>query len=222
MKNYLIVESQNDKFFIDALINHLNLTNVKVSDATICNIDDYEYMNGLDHKKLCQAIGHVKDESEKSSESFNLGIIIDWDDKTLEDRLELVNTAIVTVFENTNSITATNELLAVSNDFNIACYFNGIDKKGELETVLKHIKSEVSTYADCLDTWRNCLAPSTVSQKEFDKFWVAQYIRYDTCSKKEKNQVSKYCTLEAAMKKSIWDFKNPCLDELKSFLQLFA
>ena len=224
MKNYLIVESKNDKFFINAFIAHLKLINIKVSDATICNIDDYECMDGLNHKKLCQAIGHVKDESEKDSEVFNLGIIIDWDNDTSEQRLKLINTAISEVFQNEDKLLAINQFLAVSQDFNIACYFNGIDEKGELETVLKHIKptNQDSKYADCLDAWRTCLAPSPLSQKEFDKFWVAQYIRYDTCSRQEKKQVSTYCTFEAAMKKPIWDFENPCLDNLKSFLQLFA
>jgi hypothetical protein len=51
---------------------------------------------------------------------------------------------------------------------------------------------------------------------------VAQYIRYDTCSKKEKKQVATKCTFQAAMGKAIWNFDNEKLDDLKAFLKIFS
>jgi hypothetical protein len=222
MKNYLIVESQNDKYFIEAMIRHLNLSNVEVSNATICNIDDYECMDGLNEQKIVQALRHLSDKSEKSPDDFNVGLLIDWDDKTLEERLSLLNNAIRQVFEETSPLTAINQFVTAQEGFNIACFFNGVNQKGELETLLKAIKSQDSTFADCLDKWRDCVGNENLSQKEFDKFWVAQYIRYDTCSKKEKKQVATKCTFQAAMGKPIWNFDDEKLDELKVFLKIFS
>ncbi|MEY4904623.1 MAG: hypothetical protein RLZZ292_2438 [Bacteroidota bacterium] len=222
MKNYLIVESINDKFFLEACLAHLKLNNTEVSNATICGIDDYESMGGLDPEKLRLAISHLKDKSDKSSEPFNIGIVIDWDGQALSERLALVNTAIQKVFKNNNNLTAINQFITVAEDVKMACYFNGVNGKGELETVLKEIKSEPSNSANCLNTWRDCIKPQNISQKEFDKFWITVYTRYDTCSKKEKNQAQKNCSFEAAMKKPIWKFDHPCLQELQAFLTLFS
>ncbi len=221
------MESQNDKFFLDALIAHLNLS-IEVSNATICNIDDYECMNGLNIQKIAESLGFLKTKSEKKPDNTqkiyidaNVGIVIDWDGKPIAERLSLINAAIKTVFNTTAELTAINQFITVEEGFKIACYFNGIDEQGELETVLKAIKSQNSKHADCLDSWRKCLEPETISQKDFDKFWVAQYIRYDTCAKKERNQVVKNCTFEPAMKKPIWDFDHACLSDLRAFLNLF-
>ncbi len=221
IQNYLIVESQNDKFFLNALIAHLNLSTIEVSNATICKIDDYECMEGLNVGKISSTLGDLKDKFDKRPEYFNVGIVIDWDGKPIAERLKLINDAIKTVFNTKEELTAINQFITVEEGFQIACYFNGIDEQGELETVLKAIKSQDSKHADCLDSWRKCLEPGTISQKDFDKFWVAQYIRYDTCVKKERNQVVKNCTFEPAMKKPIWDFEHDYLTDLRTFLRLF-
>lgn len=228
IKNYLIVESQNDKFFLDALIAHLNLS-IEVSNATICKIDDYECMNGSDVRKIAEALRFLKNEYEKPFDNTkkiyidaNVGIVIDWDGKPIAERLGLINDAIKIIFNTAEELTAINQFITVEEGFKIACYFNGIDEQGELETVLKAIKTQNSKHADCLDTWRKCLGKKNpISQKDFDKFWVAQYIRYDTCAKKERNQVIKNCTFEPAMKKPIWDFDHAHLSDLRAFLRLF-
>lgn len=98
--------------------------------------------------------------------------------------------------------------------------------KGELETVLKMIKKKDSIYADCLSSWRDCVNKSldnnkeNIKDKDFDKFWVNNYIRFDTCSKKEQKQAEKKCTLEKSFEKDVWDFDNKILDDLKNFLKL--
>ncbi len=50
-KNILIVESENDKYFIESLTEYLNLSEVDI-DTPICSIDDYECLNGLSKAKL--------------------------------------------------------------------------------------------------------------------------------------------------------------------------
>jgi hypothetical protein len=100
--------------------------------------------------------------------------------------------------------------------------------KGELETVLKAIKSENSIYADCLQSWQECIKKRGINDslglkdKDFDKFWVQVYMRYDTCSKEEQKQAGRKCNNEASMNKSIWNFDHECLDKMKSFLMLFS
>lgn len=42
MSNLLIVESKNDKLFLEALIEHLNLSYIQVDEYPICYIDEFE------------------------------------------------------------------------------------------------------------------------------------------------------------------------------------
>ena len=50
MSNILIVESKNDKIFIEKLIEILNFDNIEI-DELIC-VDNYEDLDGWDSKKL--------------------------------------------------------------------------------------------------------------------------------------------------------------------------
>jgi hypothetical protein len=75
----------------------------------------------------------------------------------------------------------------------LACYFTKVDGKGELKTVLKAIKSQDSTHADCLDRWRECVTTSggKITDKSFDKLWIANYIRDDTSTAADKKHAAK-------------------------------
>ena len=77
---------------------------------------------------------------------------------------------------------------------------------GELETLLKTIKTKPSIYADCLYEWKKCIEnqfqsdidrklTKTISEKDFDKFGLNNYIRFDTCSSYEKKQAYRKCSL---------------------------
>ena len=232
MKNVLIVESKNDKFFIEALIKHLNLNTLEVSKAVIYKIEDFEFLNGLDSNKLNNALDAAKLKLNKS-EFPKLGVLIDQDNKTVQERLQLLNNSIKEVFEiKENALKAINQLFEIKSDnfqsFNIATHFTNIDGKGNLETVLRTIKSQSSVYADCLQSWQDCLIKNKVNNSEgikpvdFEKLWVQFYIRFDTCSVEEQKQAGRKCTNEPAMKKPIWDFEHPSLENLKSFLKLFS
>ena len=88
MKSLIIVESHNDKYFIEKLRDELGLTNIKI-DEPICNIHDYECLNGLSEKKLQQTLKEIKfDEYQK------IGIIIDADNEGIEKRIDLINSCI--------------------------------------------------------------------------------------------------------------------------------
>ncbi|MEI6442109.1 MAG: DUF3226 domain-containing protein [Nostocales cyanobacterium ELA583] len=185
-------------------------------------------MNGLNPTKLKNALKDLKADIQKG-EIERVGIIIDIDDQVEIDRINFVNECIQEVFPESQSLEEVKRFININFDvFNIqlACYFINLNGKGELETVLKEIKTQNSDYADCLETWKDCLNnhDKSISVKEFNKFWVSIYIRFDTCSKKEKKQAKRKCSFESAMSEKtwIWDFEHPTLNDLKEFLQMFC
>ena len=150
MKSLIIVESHNDKYFIEKLRDILDLENIELKEP-VCKMADYECLNGLSEKKLQLTLNDIKfDEYQK------IGIIIDADNEGIQKRIDLINSCIRTLEEVPEDfqITKINEFIRVKNlDIEIGCYITNKDGFGELETVLKAIKKEDSTYADCLDSW---------------------------------------------------------------------
>ena len=97
MSNVLIVESENDKYFVEALIEHWQYANITLN-SPICSIDDYECLAGLSAKKLKYSLSLLKYESRKRSIE-KIGIILDMDNETETSRIKMVNTAIQESFE---------------------------------------------------------------------------------------------------------------------------
>ena len=236
MSNKLIVESKNDKIFIEKLIEILNLNNIKVDDP-ICepknpiNIDKYQCLNGLDQDLMVQALDTLSKDLLKNDVT-KVGVIIDQDLKTREEKLVFVNSCVNEVFKTSTSLDDINKLITVTSKDDITlqlrCYFTNVNGQGELETVLKAIKTQDSDYADCLESWRSCLNEKSKEflDKDFNKFWVNNYIRFDTCSRKESKQAGSKCSMSAfghvlKEKGHIFNFEHPVLDGLKDFLQLF-
>ncbi|MEA5552899.1 DUF3226 domain-containing protein [Anabaena cylindrica UHCC 0172] len=230
--NKLIVESNNDKYFLQAIIRHLNcnieVESIEPAPPIIISEDDYKSMEGLNSKKLIAALNSLKADIEKG-EIEKVGIIIDIDDNEENERINFINECLQEVFPGTTSLTEVNKFINITfDDINIhlACYFTNVDRKGELETVLKMIKSQNSVYADCLESWKDCLKShgKEIKIKDFDKFWVSIYLRFDTCSKNDKKQAERKCSFKSAMNEKtwIWDFEHPTLNNLKAFLQMFS
>lgn len=227
MKNILIVESANDKFFIQAMIQNLKIENTEIAENFLVEIDDFEELDGLNLEKLKLALRNIQSRARKE-EIGKIGVILDIDDKTKKERIALVNDAISDVFKKENSLVDINSFSDISIDKNteaqIACYFTNVNGEGELETLLRAIKNADSQYADCLESWQQCLENCKVKplkKKDFDKFWVNIYVRYDTCSKSDAKQAGRKCNNEAAMFKPIWDFQHQHLQELTAFLNMF-
>ncbi len=205
VSNLLIVESNNDQYFIEALITHMNL-NI-VIDFPICSVDEYECLGGMG--KLEEKLNSLKRRVNRG-EIDKVGIIFDADSAGITQRKQQINDKIDTVFgENP----ATEFLIYIMN----------INDKGELETLLKAIKCKDSTIADCLKEWQQCMPKEKrLKQKDFDKFWIQIYQRYDACTKKEKKQAGRKCNNEASLKKDApiynFDADIPELHKLKAFL----
>ena len=233
-RNILIVESKNDKYFFQAIINKLNL-DIEVAKPIRVSDEDYREMEGLNHKKLKDTLNNLKANIQKG-EIEKVGIIIDIDNEEEENRIKFVDECIREVFPDSKLLNEVNRFINLNikdtDDANLniqlACYFTNLDGQGELETVLKAIKQKESIHADCLENWRNCLTSNekTIKNKDFDKFWVDIYVRFDTCSNNDKKQAGRKCSMRAfdyvmENKSEIWNLDHPKLDNLKLFLGLF-
>jgi len=227
MSHLLIVESENDKYFVEAIINHLNLQqDIAVEDWTIC-IDDYECIGGVGNLKSTLESLKIKIIKEEIS---RIGIIFDQDTLTTQQRLTQISEAIQHVFgENSELLINPHEFINLNadedNKFELACYLINLNGQGEVESILKEIKNTDSPHADCLEKWNHCLQnqtkPIKFKSKDLLKEWVRFYIRYDTCKGRERNQAERKCDLKAALQKPVWNFDHECLNELKDFLKLF-
>lgn len=223
VSNLIIVESQNDKAFIEKLVLYLGITKVTKIDYL-----DYKCLDGLGH--FAKKIKEIK------YDRYNkIGIIIDADNEGIQNRIDFINQQFKNYYSELSSddnsidkdeliVDHINELKFSNNlEVEFAVYVTNVAGKGELETLLKSIKSKNSDYADCLEAWRSCLKTKSksISNKDFDKFWINNYLRFDTCSNQEKKQANRKCSGEYAIKKDIWDLNHANLSDLKTFLQLF-
>ncbi|MEG4817007.1 DUF3226 domain-containing protein [Microcoleus sp. K5-D4] len=228
MSNIVIVESKNDAIFMQAMVDQLNC-DILVEKPIY--IDDYEPLEGLSETKLITTLKALEADLPKR-DIEKIGIIIDIDNHSEQERVEFVNKCIKDVFDS-ESLSSTKQFIDICGDngtnSKLACYFTNFEGKGELETLLKAIKAKDSPYADCLDSWKICLENKgkKINHKEFDKFWISNYIRFDTCSKQDQKQAGNKCSMlhfDYVMKhkKDIWDWDNPALDDLKEFFKLFC
>jgi hypothetical protein len=204
MKNIILVEGKDDK----ALIEYL---------STDCQVNNISGLN-----KLVIELTKIKGSFLKTPYQ-KIGIILDQDTVTKAERLTFVNECLQQVFGIQLLDTETFvDLMVEEIPLQIACHFVNVDGKGEIETILRLIKNHQSNNADCLEKWQNCLTEK-LSQKEFDKLWVYNYLKYDTATHQERQQAGTYCTLEYSLKHKIhiWNLASPVLDELKGFLASF-
>lgn len=224
-RNILIVESNNDKYFFQSVIKHINI-DLEVA-APLFLDEDYRAMDGSDSTKLINALRDLKADIQKE-DIDRVGIIIDIDRHSEAERIKFINDCISNVFPKAITLDRVNQFTDLNfEDYptKLACYFTNVNGQGELETVLKVIKSQDSTHADCLKSWRECLTNNgkEITDKIFDKSWITYYIRYDTPTPKEKKDAKNKLTLNYALenKSFIWNLDHPILAELKVFFRLF-
>lgn len=228
MSNIVIVESKNDAIFMQAMVEKLNC-DIQVEKPIY--IDDYEPLEGLSETELIKALKNLIRKIDRK-DIEKIGIIIDIDNYSEQERLKFVDRCIKQVFQ-AESLSSTKQFIDICTDIGtnakLACYFTNVGGKGELETLLKEIKAKESPDADCLDSWKNCIESKgkKIKQKDFDKFWVNTYVRLDTCSNQDRKQAGRKCSMSEfdyvmEHKKDIWEWDNPALDDLKEFFNLFC
>lgn len=226
--NAIITEGVDDRQFLEALAKNLNS-----NQEGACNID-CTAMKSLSKSKLVDDL-MAKVGEIRRGKIRRIGIVIDQDTYSQKERLNLLNEVVEEAYSSANVFQAVNTLYTISIDADttveLACYFMNIDGAGELETVLKVIKTQPSPHADCLEAWRNCILEKskTLTEKQFIKLWIGNYIRLDTCfTSKFRKEADKYCSMRSLDRilartgdKITFNLQHPTLDSLKEFLQLF-
>jgi hypothetical protein len=244
--NILIVESENDQYFIEALVKNFS------DETDIFRIDEYRH-SSLDEKKLTTQITNAL--TDISRGVSKIGVILDMDDSTKESRIGLINRCLEKSFSDSGYpkidalLTETNKFIACQIDdyltVSISCFFTNVDGKGELETVLKEISSQPSIFADCLyEGWLHCLndknkkygkkgEPCDISDKEILKLWVDFYKRFDTLKRTDRDQkntdwkgimigiTKEGETLSRARGNEIFNMNHEKLNDIKEFLRMF-
>lgn len=240
-KKFLIVESANDEVVFKALIKYLNQTDeieigntaLEQIEVAIKSANEEQEAEGLK-----EALKSIFPKIAKGSYN-KIGIIWDMDDfyvdkryPQTEDRIQYrisqMNNAIKNAMNELSSYNITFETpITTINQFEnltvqevevtIGCYFVHYQGKGELEDLLKAIKSKPSPIADCVDTkLPECLQlhnEKPLREKDLVKLWVNNYQRYDTLSKNDRND--KNTTWEGMMQREIFDFDKDEIVELK-------
>ena len=244
--NILIVESENDQYFIEALVKNFS------DETDIFRIDEYRH-SSLDEKKLTTQITNAL--TDISRGVSKIGVILDMDDSTKESRIGLINRCLEKSFSDSGYpkidalLTEKNQFITCQIDdyltVSISCFFTNVDGKGELETVLKEISSQPSIFADCLyEGWLRCLndknkkygkkgEPCDISDKEILKLWVDFYKRFDTLKRTDRDQkntdwkgimigiTKEGETLSRARGNEIFNMNHEKLNDIKEFLRMF-
>ncbi len=242
--NTLIVESENDQYFIEALARKINTEN------TVCFIDKFKH-SSLDERNLTKKISSALVDANRGLSK--LGIVLDLDSSSVDDRIDLINECLTKALIDSDwevpetLLTRINEFIRVEKEgqsVEIACHFTNVGGEGELETLLKSIATQNSDFADCLMTgWRKCIEskkkkvvkrgePGDISEKEILKLWVDFYKRLDTLKKSERNQentnwrgimlgLEKDGKPLKARGEDIFDLDSPVLNDLNIFLKMF-
>jgi hypothetical protein len=228
--NALITEGLDDGHFAAALVEDINIK----AGTMVCSIENYTAMGSLSETDLVKDLAGKVGEIRRGN-IRRIGILIDQDLFTEENRLIFINSVIKKAFNKENLIKNTNKLYVVDvgedSSVEIACHFMNVNGTGELETVLKAIKTKDSPHADCLNTWKACLEAQgeTIKEKEFVKSWIRDYLRLDTCSSSNfRGNKGKYCSMNCldnvlARKedKAVFNLRANELDNLRAFLSLF-
>jgi hypothetical protein len=239
-KAKIIVEDKNDKHTYQAIINHIKLQgDLSVSEVEI----GWEVSSAENNpKKPTGLIRTLKSllNDIRSGSIERIGIV--WDiDAYAEQKLKTVSTAVSEAFGAdviVNLFSKPNEFGSVVFDsgtpeeieVKVACYFVGVNGKGEIEDLLKAIKSQPSPLADCIDEHLpQCLKShgiTDVNDKELVKLWINNYQRYDHLTKKDRSATN--TAWENVMLKrgeQLFDFGKdavPELIQLKDFLKMMT
>jgi hypothetical protein len=204
IKNIILVEGTNDKIFISGLLNFLKNENTEVNQFVA-----FDYFEGSDVKIITNKLKVILP-SLLTNPIERVGIILDIDDFSTEQRLMHINEALKIAFSNysfegfTTQNNTINVKLSDFREISFSYYLmqNQIGK-GNTESVLKEIVVANPLSAECLTLWKNCTNEQDgrkISESQFLKEWINFYIRYDYCSDKKLSKHAKdNCNLEKSI-----------------------
>ncbi len=222
MKNIIIVEGISDKKFLESYIAYLQ----KTFPSQYLLINDIKDAKGQD--AIFSILKAQKIYINKGA-TKNIGILIDADKEGIRTKIEnKINSAIEKAFDIKNAVKAPNEISPInygSNIVNIFCYIFNIDGKGELEDILKEIRTDKNAEIPiCLDRFVECMKgfneayPEKQYKKNFINFYGYECIKKEGLNAKEIKVKLKEYEYYAP---PYWDFEHDMLKDLKRFLELF-
>lgn len=239
-KAKIIVEDNNDKHTYQAIIDHIKLQeNLSVSQVEV----DWEVSSAEANPErptgLIRTLKSLLNDI-RSGSIERIGIVWDIDDDASQ-KLQTVLTAVSGAFGTdviVKPFSKPNEFGSIVFDsgtpeeieVKVACFFVGLNGKGEIEDLLKAIKSQPSPLADCIhENLPHCLEVNgitDVNDKELVKLWINNYQRYDSLVKKERTASN--TKWESVMMKrgiELFDFNKDEVSELhalKVFLRMMT
>lgn len=231
--NKILVEGKNDVAFINALLKFIN----KKIDVSAIDVKSLE--KGLSENTLTIALEEFRD---KEIYHYNkLGIIIDIDNNTQKERLDFIASIINKVFSikiNVEDVGTEYSITFNKNSFILSIWLMNVNGKGELMTVLREIKKQNSSIADCIQVC--CSQKNDFNQKAFDDDWSHLYMKWDCCSLKERKshinfslalkldetkmtEDEKKVAVENNYQKLVnaWDFGHNSIELLRNYLTQF-
>ena len=233
MRHKVIVESFNDQAIYTHILNNFCRSNADV-EPFIDNLDWIE-LAGLERTKLITKLKDIRLELARATETPKLGIIIDLDTSSLNERITFLNELCSEAFELSIDIEKECEfklfeIPEYDNEFELAYCFSGLNGQGELEDILRAIADTTkSEHADCLETgWKACLTSKgiNISEKNFQKIWIDFYKRYDCLNSSQKSNAGKYTQWKYFLEKhpNKFNFSKdiPELNSIKQFLTNFC
>ncbi|WP_168383649.1 DUF3226 domain-containing protein [Acinetobacter indicus] len=233
MIHKIIVESFNDKAIFSHILENFCKSDTQIEPIT--NDLDWIDLDGLESTKLTNKLKDIKTDIIKAESIPKVGIIIDLDNSTIEERIEFLNSICSQAFELTVDIEKAGEfktytLPEYDLDFELAYCFSGLNGKGELEHLLKTIAdTSKSHHANCLEQgWKSCLKSKGIEVKEKDlrKLWMDFYKRMDCLTPRERKKAKEnvrwdnFLTLHPDKFDFSKDIKE--LNEIRSFLRQFC
>lgn len=241
-KTLILVEDDSDKHTFEAIIRHIKLQDsLSVTIPPPDTVIDWKSIadenNPLKPSGLIKGLKALRNDINIGKYD-KIGIIKDMDTNSKADRLLLVNNALKEAYpDEAQPLEDVNRLISFafkqedSEDtiVHFSCYFVHIMKddveKGEIEDILKAIKTKPSPIADCVDIHLpNCLEDNNEKQlreKDLVKLWFNNYQRYDTLSKKDRKEPFTKIDFIMQNRTDIFDFDKdlPEFNELKAFLK---
>lgn len=219
MKNIIIVEGKSDKKFLEGYLAYLKEDFPK----------KYFLIEEAKGQDAIFSILKAHQISINRRETKNIGILIDADEEGIKAKIEnKINPAIEKAFNIKNAVKAPNKISQIkygSNSVNIFCYIFNIDGKGELEDILKEIRTDKNAeFPICLDKFVECMKgfneayPEKTYKKNFIHFYGYECVRKEGINAegiKSKLKGYEYYTQQH------WNFEDGRLKELKQFLDLF-
>jgi hypothetical protein len=230
IKKYLLVEGESDERFFSTYIKYLELNNSSVNAVSLA----FRKIGGSDDKKLTLAISELKADL-RNKPIDKIGIILDIDESSKEEKTKQVNNVLKDIFENDLIFNDNVFSIKINDKRTVTISYHFIEDIAgikNLELLLQQITTCDPVAANCLSDWISCARDKGAKVRDSDylKLWRDIYVRYDYCKERALNKhASENCSFEKSLdnmlisgKPKAWDFKAVILTPLFNFLTDFV